>query len=371
MKKLDFIRSSSAGVQVKLLLFQHMNSSMQYAARVFRGQAALAALDHVEDKRTEYFMEALDLPNDPNLTIPVHKHVQDGGLGLAPISSLRNNLFGATVNAAAEFVLERGLEPIRINDIPEISMATAWRKLYEQPNQTIEHPPWITNLPTTRVTAMTDDEMKNGVRVLLRSLRPRHYNCPLTNIRLHDLNPHTYTNHMMTCAHCGAPQFHIRHERIVYAITRVFKAHAIAAQANPKGYPIPSKTRGGPDVIVFAERTYALDVAVSENPTAAYTSKIRHYEEYVNHTGHAIVPIVVSTSGVIHRKTVEFFRQMGRFAGSTRLFQDVTSQVTAEVMRGIFDGINVLHARNLNDETANVNEAELQHATAPDEEGLE
>jgi len=159
---------------------------------------------------------------------------------------------------------------------------------------------------------------------------------------------------MNTCLHCGALARHIRHEKVVGIQAKTFRFHYFAAQANPRGYPCPEKTRGGPDELLYHSAGIdAIDVTIVKQSSldkqdrmqAAYSRKVRNYSNFIQSTTFTCVPFVMSHLGAIHPQTLERMRFWAADAGNHQLFFDLCHNSQMEVIRGTYQGHQSLHAR--------------------------
>jgi len=203
--------------------------------------------------------------------------------------------------------------------------------------------------PTSIYTRLTDEETRTGLRRLLNCLPPRPHTCTLTLTRLSQLPPQQYTRHVLTCASCGARNYHHRHEKVVHGVARTLNHHGIRAEANPTNLPIPGNDRGGPDIKAITEQMMLVDVAVTCDPPNGNVSqriqtvnnmRLTKYKPMQN-TAWTILPLVCTIHGEISHTVKPQFQRWSQSCVSETLQQDLYIRIA--IIKGFHAGIEVLH----------------------------
>ena len=130
---------------------------------------------------------------------------------------------------------------------------------------------------------------------------------------------------------------------------KTLRFHGISSQLNPKGYPLPHKTKGGADLIVsHAGKVFAIDVAIAKEKLATETTervdhvfnaKMRNYEEFHNLTNFTIVPFVLSVYGVLSPQTIELIKEWWKYPFVDLLLRDALfSNIQFALIRGLIFG---------------------------------
>lgn len=212
--------------------------------------------------------------------------------------------------------------------------------------------------PTNMYNRLADEHFETGCRILAKRLKPKKYVCQhadTMNLHLESLTPEKYTDHILTCNHCGALQFVYRHERVNNVIHRILKFSGVTSVLNPKGLPLPDKTKGGADLTVMTMgKTQAVDVAITKNDSDFTVEsklkriemvKFRNYERFKRVTGFDIVPFVMSVYGEHGECARNAAKEWALMSASTTTFIDILTFTQHELIRGIHNGLEMLHAR--------------------------
>ena len=122
---------------------------------------------------------------------------------------------------------------------------------------------------------------------------------------------------------------------------------------NPTGLPLPDKTRGGADLLVNTDRIDAVDVAITKTEEFSRTKqmkavtnvKFRTYHRFEQLTGFNIVPWIMSVFGEHGDEAVQAAKYWSRVSSSSTTFPDLMTFTQMELIRGLMQGIVILHAR--------------------------
>jgi hypothetical protein len=172
-------------------------------------------------------------------------------------------------------------------------------------------------------------------------LEPQRYLCPLLNIDIGDLSSVDYTEHILRCSHCGAALFHLRHEFVGSAYHRTSRYWDYLTEHNPKGFPVPGKRRGGPDLLQYLDEVMAVDFSI-EIGRGRFTRKIRHYEEFEQATTFRTIPYVMSPQAMIDSKTESL---MTSWRVPRKYLREIFENTQFALLKGEYLGVKVLHGR--------------------------
>ena len=118
-------------------------------------------------------------------------------------------------------------------------------------------------------------------------------------------------------ARCVQAGYGCRHQAVVNAIRSTTKFYGIHSFI-PKHteLPLPDKEKGGPDIIVLADMTYAVDVTITATATPKTTGeitramlserfkwKMKKYEAFAAMTGYVTIPFVMSIHALVCKET--------------------------------------------------------------------
>jgi len=299
-------------------------------------------------------------------------HVHEGGWGFLCYRSIGPFLWNRAVRRTAKYVASFGLPGFEELPITEdVSLVAEWRKHFSEriaghrlkdlslAASTFTAAPkyrsWLDQRPTNKITRLEDDCFRFGLLLRINALDPAKYYCPLSKKEIGDLESGDYTEHFLSCNHCGALAFILRHEHVAASLHKNFKWNGLYSQLNPKEYPIPGNSRGGPDVVLFSRQVYAFDVAVVKPATEAtttsslrsrFTAKLNHYSDFALTTGMVPTPFVMSVYGVVATDTVNRMTTISSgIKGGHHLFTEIMVNAQFELLRGMFLGNKGLHAR--------------------------
>ena len=253
---------------------------------------------------------------------------------------------------AAPFMTKIGLHPILGNQhASSVSALHVWHNSSKTVHD-IKHTafPWTMIWRTNQATTLSDSDFDFALGLMTDSLTPRRYKCPIDHQDIGTLTPYAYTRHILSCLHCGAPAFHLRHEYVNNALHKVFKFHGMHSTLNPTDLPRPQNTKGGADLILYSDQIYAIDVAITA-PTQRqlnqrYAFKMRTYAEFSSLTKFATFPFVMDATGRIHHSTSQMLRSIAQNENNDALVRDARVHTLFALFKGQRLGIDVLHARS-------------------------
>jgi len=305
------------------------------------------------------FIKITGLKESQSLNVQIQRTIENRGFGLLPIDLLHAHISQASYNIALPFIDQLKLKALPIGT-PTSSTITEWAHCipFTHPNKGVTQLHCQVSIlkmwPTNKWTTLHDNEFDFAIRLLSNQLVPLPYKCPNQNIELLSLSPENYTQHFITCLHCGATAFHQRHERIVYCISKVLRFAGITSTPNPQGMALPGKTRGGADILVYTDNIDAVDVAVckdkaketySNSILLATSKKLATYAEFAKRTGFTTVPFVMSIYGEHGKHATDAAQRWARHANCRNTKNDILNYTAAELVRGMLNGYLTLHAR--------------------------
>ena len=284
--------------------------------------------------------------------------LQDHGFGLLPFGELHWQFHQNARQTAEPYIRQRELPLLRqVVDQGSSSIWAQWRGLMlpEERVATYQHRVYsfLKTWPTNFYTTLTDDDFRFACRLLLHRLEPKAFLCPLTNIQLATLAPQQYTEHFMSCVHCGASQFRLRHERVNNVLHKVLRYNAVTSTLNPKDLPLPDNDKGGPDLLVYTcDTADAVDVAVcragddwTRKLKAVETRKMTSYQGFGMLTSYRIVPWAMNVLGEFGAAAHQAAKKWSHQSASSSTYSDLLTFSQMEMIRGIRNGYINLHAR--------------------------
>jgi hypothetical protein len=354
--------------QNKYLILTSMMWDLVYFAETF----LVASRDEIFGAIDEMHYSCLQrIVGAPVPHVPSFRPIEDGGLGLLPYADLHPYLLERSMANSVEYVAKFGLVvPPPLASAPSVSYV--WRSKFRtgsfglrNSSLSLSHltflhssdfVSWLHAWPTNKYAQLDDDAFEFGVRFRCSMLKPAAYPCPALGANLITLSPSDYTTHMVQCVHCGHPNFWIRHEKVVAAIKATNRFYGICSRIPASGeYPLPGNVRGGPDLMVDTDRTWAVDVTVAKDAlgyestarlVTRYTEKLRKYKQFSQETTFETVPFVMSVYGIIERRTLDVIECWRMWSNAGRTYsRDLFVNCQMELLRGLRSGILQLHAR--------------------------
>ena len=146
-----------------------------------------------------------------------------------------------------------------------------------------------------------------------------------------------------------------RHERAVYAMHRCLHYHGLFSRPNPSEFPLAGNQRGGPDLMVFGSKFYALDFTFckreaqehyTESTTRAYAAKVAAYVGFEAKYHLHFAPIVFTAYGSIERRSAATLRSFANACTMPKIaYRDMIAHSIVESIRGTLQGLITLHGR--------------------------
>jgi len=362
-------------VQNKVLILRSLTWNFLYAAECFRCDVREDIFVELDDIQVNTLIEVLRLQTctreeKRNFHVQAFLPTQDGGFGLLPYAHLHESICSRSLQQASEFIARFSLvPPICIDPGVQSSLHAQWRaalrddvrgfrvrSLTLSATSFLRRPynvSWLDTRPINSIRFLEDEYYLFAARLKCKLLEPRSYHCPISDCDIGEMDRLHFTNHVISCCHCAAPAYHIRHEKVVYVLARTLRFHGIIATANPQGFPIPGNTRGGPDLMMYGRETHAIDVAVSKEKLggnlesalqAVYLGKKADYKTYATLTHHTVTPFVLSIYGDFHRATLDF---IGDLKLSTEGRYDIMANVQCELIVGMKQGFDLLFCKGI------------------------
>lgn len=354
IRKIEKIVKFDAPKQCKFQILIAVSRHLQYYARTIQPQYS----DVFFKEMDECFLDAaykIIGTEDRTTQVHINTPFMHGGFGILPYALLSNLMFYKSQIDAAPFFASRNIhQPITPDRRLDVSILYQWKRL--SPRQIASSTTsisWISIWPNNTITRLSDIEFDFIARLQLNCLDPKPYLCPLTNLQLADLGRADYTNHVLSCSHCAACLFNMRHEQVNNMLHRTLKFHSVYSTLNPKDLPRPNNSRGGPDLVIYNNDITAVDVSIClphENFNSIqcrHNFKMRNYKEFSEKTTFKILPWVMSAYGSLSPQCIEAAKTLAHQIGSSSLFHDLINNSIFALFRGQLQGIATLHARAL------------------------
>ena len=225
---------------------------------------------------------------------------------------------------------------------------------------------WLTQWPKNSIHTLSDEDFSFAILFRLKHLPITATYCKEKEQCVTSFceTKFEFTQHMLSCPRCAGLTNHTRHEAVNNMLHKTLSYHSISHSINPKKLPIPGKTRGGADLLLFettcSSTIYAIDVAIAKekkdnesNDRSAliFARKLKHYEEYCLQTGQVAFPFVMSIYGVIFKKSLTLLKKaLKNCLSSPFLLPDLISNVQFALIRGLRVGMMRTWARKQQDE---------------------
>lgn len=315
-------------------------------------------IEHIQNMYLEAFCQMFSLPNEVKEShhVRLFSPVEDGGVGLLPLTVLRPFLSASLVAKATSLASELGLDLGQATQHDGMGVKAMWRtvmkdKIKSDVNcEKMYNKSWMDEWPNRPLVKLDDNTCKFAIWYRLQLFYPKcEYQCVLTGKKIRDMSPSNAFKHIESCSSCGGIFFYLRHEKINNVIHKTFKYHNVPSECNPKDFPLPDNTRGGPDFLVFVgSKIYCGDVVVTKGKTGdAYRRKVRTYHSFCELTGFESFPFSISTAGKIDFKTISILKEIAMQSHSPFLLNDIVAHVQFELLRGMYAASSVLQARGL------------------------
>jgi ribonuclease HI len=376
-KKYARLKELDASKQDKLLIIKSLSHNFLYHAETFLLPHQLRCdvfcqIDIIQQNTFNAIFPGPPLTpaETQNRHVQIHTPLEDGGFNLIPYEHIHSMLLSNSQRRAAAFLPRFDMrqtmneapdpeQPIQtlkaqwVHSIREKHVAmrlqhgTASRAAFQRvPSLTRS---WQEILPSNRINTLTDEEVEFAIQLQLQQLPPHQGKCKGDDTELAHLRPEVYTRHMLTCKYCGAKNFHHRHEAINNMLQRTLKFHGYNTVLNPREFPIPGKTRGGPDLLVdVRSKTYAIDVAVTilDKAETIFARKMHHYKSFAETTKFITLPFVTTVNGSLCARTIELLKELWYYPyPDIDVREDLLSNFQFSLIRGIKIGIDLFHSQ--------------------------
>jgi hypothetical protein len=306
-----------------------------------------------------FLINLLDLDiNNPTHQVPFFSPVEDGGLGVVPLSILRQKLSQEVMGLSNSLLQVLGLSPypcVASEHTTSFIWKDAMRTISASRSITgdsktgaVSVKCWLDTWPSSHLTSLNDEEFVFAVRYRMGEIVPFAHICRLSSdVNLLHLSPADVWEHVESCRSCGGIFNHIRHEKVNNILHTIFRRNGLVSDLNPSGLPVPGNDRGGPDfLLIQGSKIYAGDVSITRVKTSdAYRRKLRQYEEFAEHTGFIPFPFILSTKGLIDRGTMYILKTIARDVVFSGFVIDCCVLPQFELIRGLFAAMRISRAR--------------------------
>ena len=246
--KLEEIKKLNCSKQIKFLCLRSICFDTIYHLKSLPHSSPSELLfEKLEDNFFKTCLSILDLEKrekDPLLRVRIFSSIEDGGLGLFPLSSLRPYLLSSALSESAPLLSKLNLPP----PSPEIGstneIKTKWRQIFKErleiknkidPNS-LEHSSWLVAWPYGQ-RVLSDDCFLFSINFRLGFLNPVIPHCRNNPSLTFKCNAECF-DHVFSCCHCGGIFNHLRHEFINNNLSKLFTSYSIPHVLNPPDYPL-------------------------------------------------------------------------------------------------------------------------------------
>lgn len=394
-RKYDALIHLPTTLQCQLLILRSMTWNFLYFCESFHPSFHQTFFQHIDQIQYNAAISICKLHQTDALHVRTFSPLEDGGLGLLPYAALSSYLHNKSVVRAIPFAA-RVSSPLDIPQEPRYtSVQYAWKAWFKESLtalrlQNLTHSDrmylansrftsWISCWPANKTTTLEDSPFTVGIQLRFDQIKPFHYDCPLAQINLFSLQPSLFTEHILTCSHCGGSHNILRHELVLHEIKKVLHKHNITSSW-PTDLPRPGHRKGGADLLVFLlHAIHAVDVAVTKDKPADWfdsdthhfkknrdlrtnrvaTTKRRTYVEFAKRTGMITVPFVLSVYGTYAETTLDILEEWFSNTPNPRsLSHNLFANTQMQLIRGISFGLHRLSSRTYS-------ESELEAEAAP------
>ena len=348
-----FILACQASKQIKYSVLRSLQfSSLYLMSSMLPSTITDQILSSIEEKYLSLFNTLFEVPpqyRDLTHQVRTQSPIEDGGLGLLPLSFLRphlyeNNIFEANTLRAA----------LHLPQVPNVKkngdLKIIWKTFppNNQKDPSYHQGSFLSVWPSKPLLTIDDASFMLGVQHRLGFLPPLNVECPLHVFNLNTLQPHEFLMHFESCNGCGTKMWWHRHERVNNVICKTFKYHNIVCEINPPDFPLPGANRGGPDFLLFvSSRIFAGDVRVTHQKTnQGFSEKMRKYREFAETTTFDTFPFVMSTTGKIDYGSFLILQKIQELSTSKKLISDIISHSQIELLKGMYVGYLRLKAKS-------------------------
>lgn len=312
--------------------------------------------DHIQALLLSHFQDIIGFSLTPHAQ-QLFTPMEGGGFGVIPYGQLHEFLFAQSCRTSSAYVCDRGYMPTTPNETSP-SLQHLWKQNFISHRRmrfVNNESDILTAWPINHYLTFDDDFFVFIFRLRLNALRPQHYICPIQNTDIASFDERQYTEHVLACSHCSAFHRYIRHENVVHTISRILRYNGVTCRSNPKDFPKPDRSKGGPDITVYTTKIYAGDVTVckdeskpeySSSLVAAYSRKIREYTTLRSATQLTIAPLVYSAYGYPFVSTIDFFKEWSSLSDTPLLcLRNLILFTQSALLRGTCLGLINLHAK--------------------------
>jgi ribonuclease HI len=348
----SFIKNCTTSKQIKLATLRSIQFSTIYLlACLPDSPVTVPILESLEAKYLELFYFLFAIPveyQDPSHQVRIQSPIEDGGLGLLPLTFLRPHVFSNNEFETNKLRAKMGIEQID-KAVQSISFKAIWKTFMGKENKVVAYRQgsFLSAWPSKPLLTLDDETCVFGVWHRLHLMTPVKQQCLHTLLPLETLSPDAFCSHIESCLSCGAKFFHTRHEAVNNVLHKTFRYHNICTEINPKDLPLPNNANGGPDFVLFlGSEVFAGDTVITCGRTSeVFARKIVKYREFAEATSFVSFPFAMNTCGQVDYGTLTILQKIQELSSSKRLVNDIVSNAQFELLKGMFCAYKVFKAR--------------------------
>ena len=210
--------------------------------------------------------------------------------------------------------------------------------------------PVVTLGPLHPHLRVEDEAYAAFVSALLGTWTPRAMTCGLNGKLISGeasrQNSRVFIDHAIRCPSCSAGLKTLRHDLVADALSCALTANGIVYAAEPKAYPLRTKTsnggKDGPDGMIFLREHIAwLDFSVIHQEAADSHDNIRKGEIYKQNeyapaekVGIKVIPFVLSSFGAFGECAESLLKQLRDDFGA-KVVRDIRNAIGAKLARSM------------------------------------
>jgi len=364
VKRAQFIQTMQATAQVKFLTLRSVQWFALYLCETIANDyCAFEIIDAIQRVHFSTMCEILRFDDsfvakhNQYLQVCFYTPLEDGGIGLCPLSELIYHLKSKAKETASKLATEIRYHAT-FSFTPSTSTAASlkfvWRHISSTKSNAkldlnkAEHNSWLAAWPNNPLQTLSDSVFCFAVDYRLGFIRSEPHTCPLSPSEKISDECATF-DHLQSCTTCASIFFQLRHEYVNNNLAKVFKRHSLPCILNPPNLPRPSHEKGGPDFLLFVgPTTYAGDVTVTKNKAnTSFQTKKREYSAFEELTGYRCLPIALSSRGAVSSKTCVELSGIERAACAPGLVCDLVNAIQFSLVVGLFSALRFSVARGL------------------------
>ena len=349
-ERIQQIFNLQASKQIQFQLLRAIQWYHIYLASTLSGEIAAIVCREIDNLYSSAALKICNLEQlaSRNIQILIHTPLEEDGLGLLPYVDIQKRLADATLLNAVDFLKRINID---LNETPVgfPSIHWLWKHINSTRSDSTISPAtnksWLESWPNLRVRILDDEHFIFAMHIRTKNLPTLNYVCQAaeTGFDFKTATASERFEHFFSCPSCAAGQNHKRHNLVVAEIGKTLSYHGIVCETNPSDLPLPGKSKGGPDFMIYEGSNVLVgDVAITKNSLRArFNQKSNWYESFSNILHATTAPFVMSITGQIDTSSIAI---LNKFLPK-HVISDISSNVQFASINGMFNGFHRLSLR--------------------------